>query len=156
MYKRQEQISSNLNGNLTLGSDAKIPEWATLTIEEGESITIPDGITLTNDGTLTNHGLFINNGTFVNNKTLDGSQPLKIGGEDGLGITKMGSGVTLKYESKAKLLNISGKGKLTVSTNRKPVDSIDEKPVECEIVTENADSILLTIKNLYLLSLIHI
>jgi Synergist-CTERM protein sorting domain-containing protein len=73
--------TSIFNGDVALTTDITIPAGKTLTIDSGESLTIPATMTLTNDGTLINDGTLTNNGTmngggetggsgaFVNNGT---------------------------------------------------------------------------------------
>ena len=80
------QTSSKLKGNnFTLGVNAEIPEWATVTIAADQTFVIGDGITLTNKGTI------VNNGTLANNGTLNLEGRAKI---TGAGLI-VGTGVTI-------------------------------------------------------------
>ena len=80
------QTYSELKGdNFTLGGNAEIPKWATVTIAAGQTFVIADGITLTNKGTI------VNNGTLTNNGTLNLEGRAKI---TGAGLI-VGTGVTI-------------------------------------------------------------
>ena len=63
-------------GNVTLQEDLTIESGQTLTIPDGASLTIDSDATLTNEGTVTNSGTLTNNGTINNSGTL----PSNIGG----------------------------------------------------------------------------
>ena len=53
-------------GDAVLPGDAIVPEGCVLVLNEGESLTIPEGVTLTNYGTIqVLGGSFTNNGTYV-------------------------------------------------------------------------------------------
>ena len=71
--------SSALEGNVRLESNAEIPDWAEVTIADGQSLTVPDGITLTNNGTLTLEA----NGSIINNGTLSFGKYGKLNGSLG-------------------------------------------------------------------------
>ena len=77
--------SSALVGNVALERDAEIPDWAEVTIADGQSLTVPDGITLTNNGTITNNGTLTleANGSIINNGTLSFGKYGKLNGSLG-------------------------------------------------------------------------
>ena len=53
-------------GDVVLPGDAIVPEGCVLVLNEGESLTIPEGVTLTNYGTIqVLGGSFTNNGTYI-------------------------------------------------------------------------------------------
>ncbi|MBS6749692.1 MAG: hypothetical protein KH339_04325 [Firmicutes bacterium] len=53
-------------GDVALPGDAIVPEGCVLVLNEGESLTIPEGVTLTNYGTIqVLGGSFTNNGTYI-------------------------------------------------------------------------------------------
>ena len=53
-------------GDVALPGDATVPEGCVLVLNEGESLTIPEGVTLTNNGTIqVLGGSFTNNGTYI-------------------------------------------------------------------------------------------
>ena len=56
-----EQTSSALVGDVTLKSNAEIPAWATVTIDDGQTFTIGPNVTLTNSGTIYNKGTLTGN-----------------------------------------------------------------------------------------------
>ena len=64
------QTSSGLSDNFTLGGDAEIPAWATVTIAAEQTFTIENGKTLTNNGTIENNGSLTNSGTLTNNGSI--------------------------------------------------------------------------------------
>ncbi len=53
-----------VKGNATLNQDLEIT--GSLTVEDGASLTIPEGVTVTNKGTITNNGSIKNTGTIDN------------------------------------------------------------------------------------------
>ncbi|WP_304247956.1 hypothetical protein [Parabacteroides gordonii] len=61
------QTSSGLSDKFTLGVDAEIPAWATVTIADNQIFTIDAGVTLTNSGTINNEGTIYNRGTLTGN-----------------------------------------------------------------------------------------
>ena len=65
--------SSDLKGDITLESNAEIPDWATVTIAANQTFTIDAGVTLTNSGTIENEGTINNAGTIRNKGTLKGN-----------------------------------------------------------------------------------
>ena len=77
--------SSALVGNVALERDAEIPDWAEVTIADGQSLTVPDGITLTNNRTITNNGTLTleANGSIINNGTLSFGKYGKLNGSLG-------------------------------------------------------------------------
>ena len=142
---RQEY--SELKGDLTLGSNAEIPAWATVTVNDSQTLTVPDGVTLTNNGTLANNGTLTNEGTLTGNGTLTGTgtidKPNNIGGDKGFDITGSGLGPTWSYDSGNKLLTIGGGGDVSITGKNKA------NPVECGIVVKNS-VVILIIQDLYL------
>ena len=58
--------SGQAYGDVALPGDAIVPEGCVLVLNEGESLTIPEGVTLTNYGTIqVLGGSFTNNGTYI-------------------------------------------------------------------------------------------
>ena len=134
--------SSDLKGDITLESDAEIPDWAEVTIADGQTFTIPDGITLTNNGTLTNKGTLTNNGTFSGTGTVESNTSLNIGGKDGFDVINTDGGATFSYNGTEKLLTISGSGRVLIKGRNK------DKAVGCGIVIAQGASPTLTIEDL--------
>ena len=134
--------SSDLKGDITLESDAEIPDWAEVTIADGQTFTIPDGITLTNNGTLTNKGTLTNNGTFSGTGTVESNTSLNIGGKDGFDVINTDGGATFSYNGTEKLLTIRGDGKVLIKGRNK------DKAVGCGIVIAQGASPTLTIEDL--------
>ena len=141
--------SSALVGDITLESNAEIPDWATVTIAAGQTFTIAPGVTLTNNGTLENNGALTNEGTFTNNGTLSGTgtvesnTSLNIGGNEGFDVSNFGGGVTFSYDGTEKLLTISGTiGDVLIKGRNK------DNAVGCGIVIAQYASFYLTIEDL--------
>ena len=134
--------SSDLKGDITLESDAEIPDWAEVTIADGQTFTIPDGITLTNNGTLTNKGTLTNNGTFSGTGTVESNTSLNIGGKDGFDVINTDGGATFSYNGTEKLLTISGSDRVLIKGRNK------DKAVGCGIVIAQGASPTLTIEDL--------
>ena len=134
--------SSDLKGDITLESDAEIPDWAEVTIADGQTFTIPDGITLTNNGTLTNKGTLTNNGTFSGTGTVESNTSLNIGGEDGFDVFNTDGSATFSYDGTKEVLTISGDGKVLIRGRNK------DKAVGCGIVIAQGASPTLTIEDL--------
>lgn len=57
-------------GNATLSGSLTLEKGETLTIPSSASLTVPSSVTLTNKGTITGSGAITNNGTIVNSGTL--------------------------------------------------------------------------------------
>ena len=58
--------SGQAYGDVALPGDAIVPEGCVLVLNEGESLTIPEGVTLTNNGTIqVLGGSFTNDGTYI-------------------------------------------------------------------------------------------
>ena len=151
-----KQTYSKLKGdNFTLGGNAEIPEWATVTIAAGQTFVIDDGITLTNkgtivnngtlanNGTLTNKGSFTTNGTFTNSGTVESNTSLNIGGEEGFDVTNTGNSATFSYDGTEGLLTIGGTdgGVLIKGRNK-------DHAVKCGIVIAQDANFVLTIEDL--------
>ena len=134
--------SSDLKGDITLESDAEIPDWAEVTIADGQTFTIADGITLTNNGVLTNKGTLTNNGTFSGLGTVESNTSLNIGGEDGFDVINTDGGATFSYNGTEKLLTISGSDRVLIKGRNK------DKAVGCGIVIAQGASPTLTIEDL--------
>ena len=134
--------SSDLKGDITLESDAEIPDWAEVTIADGQTFTIPDGITLTNNGVLTNKGTLTNNGTFSGTGTVESNTSLNIGGKDGFDVINTDGGATFSYNGTEKLLTISGSDRVLIKGRNK------DKAVGCGIVIAQGASPTLTIEDL--------
>ena len=134
--------SSDLKGDITLESDAEIPDWAEVTIADGQTFTIADGITLTNNGVLTNKGTLTNNGTFSGTGTVESNTSLNIGGEDGFDVINTDGGATFSYNGTEKLLTISGSDRVLIKGRNK------DKAVGCGIVIAQGASPTLTIEDL--------
>ena len=134
--------SSALVGDVTLESDAEIPDWATVTIADNQTFTIADGITLTNNGVLTNKGTLTNNGTFSGLGTVESNTSLNIGGEDGFDVINTDGGATFSYNGTEKLLTISGSDRVLIKGRNK------DKAVGCGIVIAQGASPTLTIEDL--------
>ena len=134
--------SSDLKGDITLESDAEIPDWAEVTIADGQTFTIADGITLTNNGTLTNKGTLTNNGTFSGTGTVESNTSLNIGGKDGFDVINTDGGATFSYNGTEKLLTISGSDRVLIKGRNK------DKAVGCGIVIAQGASPTLTIEDL--------
>ena len=134
--------SSDLKGDITLESDAEIPDWAEVTIADGQTFTIADGITLTNNGVLTNKGTLTNNGTFSGLGTVESNTSLNIGGEDGFDVINTDGGATFSYNGTEKLLTISGSDRVLIKGRNK------DKAVGCGIVIAQYASFYLTIEDL--------
>ena len=131
---------SALVGDVILESDAEIPDWAEVTIADGQTFTIADGITLVNNGTLTNNGAFTNNGTLSG--TVVGEGSLNIGGKDGFDVIKTGGDATFSYNGTEEVLTISGSGRVLIRGRNK------DKAVGCGIVIEQSANIRLTLEDL--------
>ena len=134
--------SSDLVGDITLESNAEIPDWATVTIADNQTFTIADGITLTNNGVLTNKGTLTNNGTFSGIGTVESNTSLNIGGEDGFDVINTDGGATFSYNGTEKLLTISGSDRVLIKGRNK------DKAVGCGIVIAQYASFYLTIEDL--------
>ena len=135
--------SSALVGDVTLESNAEIPDWAEVTIAKNQTFTIPDGITLVNNGTLTNNGAFTNNGTLGGTGTVESNTSLNIGGNEGFDVSNFGGGVTFSYDGTEKLLTISGTiGDVLIKGRNK------DNAVGCGIVIAQHASFNLTIEDL--------
>ena len=134
--------SSDLVGDITLESNAEIPDWATVTIADNQTFTIADGITLTNNGVLTNKGTLTNNGTFSGIGTVESNTSLNIGGEDGFDVINTDGGATFSYNGTEKLLTISGSDRVLIKGRNK------DKAVGCGIVIAQGASPTLTIEDL--------
>ena len=134
--------SSDLKGDITLESDAEIPDWAEVTIADGQTFTIADGITLTNNGVLTNKGTLTNNGTFSGLGTVESNTSLNIGGEDGFDVINTDGGATFSYNGTEKLLTISGSDRVLIKGRNK------DNAVGCGIVIAQYASFYLTIEDL--------
>ena len=134
--------SSDLVGDITLESNAEIPDWATVTIADNQTFTIADGITLTNNGVLTNKGTLTNNGTFSGTGTIESNTSLNIGGKDGFDVINTDGGATFSYNGTEKLLTISGSDRVLIKGRNK------DKAVGCGIVIAQGASPTLTIEDL--------
>ena len=134
--------SSDLKGDITLESNAEIPDWATVTIADNQTFTIADGITLTNNGTLTNKGTLTNNGTFSGTGTVESNTSLNIGGKDGFDVINTDGGATFSYNGTEKLFTISGSDRVLIKGRNK------DKAVGCGIVIAQGASPTLTIEDL--------
>ena len=134
--------SSDLVGDITLESNAEIPDWATVTIADNQTFTIADGITLTNNGVLTNKGTLTNNGTFSGTGTVESNTSLNIGGKDGFDVINTDGGATFSYNGTEKLLTISGSDRVLIKGRNK------DKAVGCGIVIAQGASPTLTIEDL--------
>ena len=134
--------SSDLKGDITLESDAEIPDWAEVTIADGQTFIIADGITLTNNGVLTNKGTLTNNGTFSGTGTVESNTSLNIGGKDGFDVINTDGGATFSYNGTEKLLTISGSDRVLIKGRNK------DKAVGCGIVIAQGASPTLTIEDL--------
>ena len=132
--------SSALVGDVTLESNAEIPDWAEVTIADGQTFTIADGITLENNGTLTNNGAFTNNGTLSG--TVVGEGTLNIGGKDGFDVFNTDGGATFSYDGTKEVLTISGSGGVLIRGRNK------DNAVGCGIVIEQDAKISLTLEDL--------
>ena len=132
--------SSALVGDVTLESNAEIPDWAEVTIADGQTFTIADGITLVNNGTLTNNGAFTNNGTLSG--TVAGVGSLNIGGKEGFDVFNTDGGATFSYNGTEEVLTISRSGYVLIRGRNK------DKAVGCGIVIEQSASIRLTLEDL--------
>ena len=134
--------SSDLVGDITLESNAEIPDWATVTIADNQTFTIADGITLTNNGVLINKGTLTNNGTFSGTGTVESNTSLNIGGKDGFDVINTDGGATFSYNGTEKLLTISGSDRVLIKGRNK------DKAVGCGIVIAQGASPTLTIEDL--------
>ena len=132
--------SSALVGDVTLESNAEIPDWAEVTIADGQTFTIADGITLVNNGTLTNNGAFTNNGTLSG--TVAGVGSLNIGGKEGFDVFNTDGGATFSYNGTEEVLTISRSGYVLIRGRNK------DKAVGCGIVIEQSANIRLTLEDL--------
>ena len=134
--------SSDLVGDITLESNAEIPDWATVTIADNQTFTIADGITLTNNGAFTNKGTLTNNGTFSGTGTVESNTSLNIGGKDGFDVTSADGRVTFSYDGTEELLTIDGIGDVLIKGRNK------DNAVGCRIVIAEDVSPGLTIEDL--------
>ncbi|ALU12941.1 cell surface protein [Eubacterium limosum] len=64
-----------LTGSMDLTGSATIPQGVTLTILEGQTLTIPEDKELINNGTIINNGRIVCNGIISGNGKLEGNQP---------------------------------------------------------------------------------
>ena len=135
-----EEYSELKGDNFTLGGNAEIPDWAEVTIADGQTFTIADGITLVNNGTLTNNGAFTNNGTLSG--TVAGVGSLNIGGKEGFDVFNTDGGATFSYNGTEEVLTISGSGYVLIRGRNK------DKAVGCGIVIEQSANIRLTLEDL--------
>ena len=106
-------------GNATLPGDLTIEQDETLTIPDGTSLTVPESVTLTNNGTVTNNGTIDSYGTITGNPITDVNQKV--------------TGVSLNTNTLT--LEVGGTGTLTATitpdnaTNQNVTWSSDDETV---------------------------